>query len=257
MTWDPNAFATFDVLRRRPVIDLTTALPPSLAPHSIVDLGCGAGPLARLLAAHWPQADVLGIDSSAAMLRWANGTPSRVRYLNADLADWRPHWPVDLLISAGGLHRVDEHERLFPELLQSLAPNGVLAVALPRPQEQTAHRLLLETAADGPWTHRLEGVWRPMPQHPAQDYYDWLSPLAVSVELWETEYFHVLGGGVPLLQWLHLAAMSPIMDRLDGAQLDRFLAAYRRRLEAAYPEHPSGNTLIPTKSLFIMARVKG
>ncbi|WP_452003624.1 methyltransferase domain-containing protein [Azospirillum largimobile] len=260
MAWDPDAFATLDVLRRRPVIDLTAALPSSLIPRSVVDLGCGAGQLSRLLAARWPQADVLAVDHSQAMLRWAADTPSPVRYLHADLAVWRPHWPTDLVISAGGLQHVAGHDRLFPELLQSLGPGGVLAVALPRPQDQTTHSLLLETAADGPWADRLHGAWPAAPLtegrgYDAQDYYDWLGAEGASIELWETEYFHVLDGDVPLLQWLHQAALAPVMDRLTGPELDRFLAAYRRRLEAAYPEHSSGNTLIPTKWLFVVVRV--
>jgi trans-aconitate 2-methyltransferase len=130
-------------------------------------------------------------------------------------------------------------------------------VALPRPQEQAAHRLLLDTAADGPWAERLTDALKPMPQYSPQDYYDWLSPLAVSVDLWETEYHHVLSGDTPILQWLRAAALTPVMDRLDGPELDQFLAAYRVRLEAAYPEHPYGNTLVPTRHLFIVARVAG
>ncbi len=260
MAWDPNAFATIDVLRRRPVMDLTAALPFSLAPNTIVDLGCGAGQLSRLLATRWPLADVLAVDQSPSMLRWAADTPSRVRYQQADLTVWRPHWPADLVISAGGLQHVAGHERLFPDLLQALGPGGVLAVALPRPQDQTAHRLLLDTAADGPWSDRLHGAWPAAPSigsrsYGPQDYYDWLSPQAAAIDLWETEYFHALDGDVPLLQWLHQSALVPVMDRLTGPELDRFLAAYRRRLEAAYPEHSSGSALIPTKWLFMVVRV--
>lgn len=133
MTWattaDPNAFATIDVLRRRPVMDLTAALPFSLTPHTVVDLCCGAGQLSRLLAARWPKADVLAVDHSPAMLRWAADTPSRVRYQQADLGEWRPHWPVDLVISAGGLHHVGGHERLFPTCCNRSAP----AASLPSP----------------------------------------------------------------------------------------------------------------------------
>lgn len=254
MSWDRSSFNALDAMRRRPVFDLVSALPVA-TPTAIIDLGCGGGHLSRLLAAHWPQADVLGVDNSPGMLRWAQSVPSRVRYLDADLTDWRPHWPVELLISDSGLQRVPNHERIFPEFLQCLAPGGALAVALPRPQEQAAHRLLLDTAADGPWAERLADALKPMPQHSPQDYYDWLSPLAVSVDLWETEYHHVLSGDTPILQWLRAAALTPVMDRLDGPDLDQFLAAYRGRLEAAYPEHPYGNTLVPTRHLFIVARV--
>ncbi|PWC82893.1 trans-aconitate methyltransferase [Azospirillum sp. TSH100] len=259
MAWDPTAFATIDVLRRRPVMDLTAALPLSLMPRTIVDLGCGAGQLSRLLAGRWPLADVLAVDHSPAMLRWAADTPSRVRYRQADLAVWRPHWPVDLVISAGGLQHVAGHERLFPDLLQSLGPGGVLAVALPRPQDQTAHRLLLETAADGPWADRLRDAWPTAEdvgqRYGSQDYYDWLAPQGAVVDLWETEYFHALDGDVPLLQWLHQSAIVPVMDRLTGPDLDQFLAAYRHRLERAYPQHSSGSALVPTKWLFLLARV--
>ncbi|WP_244433656.1 methyltransferase domain-containing protein [Azospirillum sp. B506] len=259
LAWDPTAFATIDVLRRRPVMDLTAALPLSLTPHTIVDLGCGAGQLSRLLATHWPQADVLAVDHSAAMLHWAADTPSRVRYLQADLEVWRPHWPVDLIVSAGGLQHVAGHEQLFPDLLQSLGPGGILAVTLPRPQDEIAHRLLLETAADGPWSDRLHGAW-PTAEDAgrscdAQDYYDWLAPQGAMIELWETEYFHALDGDVPLLQWLHQSALVPVMECLTGPDLDRFLAAYRHRLETVYPEHFSGAALIPTKWLFLVARV--
>lgn len=259
MAWDPNAFATIDVLRRRPVMDLTAALSFSPTPRTIVDLGCGAGQLSRLLAARWPLADVLAIDHSPAMLRWAADTPSRVRYQQADLSVWRPHWPVDLVISIGGLQHVAGHQRLFPDLLQSLGPGGVLAVALPRPQDQTAHRLLLETAADGPWSDRLHGAWPTTEEagrsYGAQDYYDWLATQGAAIDLWETEYFHALDGDVPLLQWLHQSALVPVMDRLAGPELDCFLAAYRRRLETAYPQHSSGSALIPTKWLFLLVQV--
>lgn len=255
LSWDRSTFSALDALSRRPVRDLLESLPP-ITPASVVDLGCGSGSVTRLLAAQWPEVDVMGVDPSPALLQWAQSVPSRVRYEQADLSVWRPSWPVDLLLSFGGLQAVPHHERLFPEFLQCLAPGGLLAVALPRPEALMAHRLLLDTAANGPWAGRLADALHP-PPHGAQDYYNWLSPLAVSVELWETEHHHVLSGDTPILQWLRSDALAPVMERLAGVELDRFLADYRARLEAAYPEHPFGNTLVPTRHLFIVARVAG
>lgn len=254
MSWDPALFETLDLYRRRPTGDLVSALPP-LDPASVVELGCGGGQLSRILATLWPDAEVTGVDSSASMLRWAAGTPSRVRYVEADLVSWRPPWGTGLLISNGGLHRVGDHPRLFPELLERLAPGGVLAATMPRSEEGPPHRLLIETAREEPWAARLADAVRPMTAHSTTEYYDWLSPLASHVDIWETEYLMVLGGDFPFLQWMRGAALGPVMDRLEGADIERFLAAYRHRMEQAYPQHPDGNTLIPMKRLFIVAQV--
>ncbi|MBP2315155.1 methyltransferase domain-containing protein [Azospirillum soli] len=254
MPWDPEQYELFDVWRRRPAHDLAAAL-PSLDPKTVVDLGCGGGHLARLLAERWPNADVLGVDNSPAMLKWAEGTASRVRWQRADLRTWRPHWPVDLLISNAALHWLDDHERLFPELLETLAPGGVLAVQMPRNFDAPSHTLLYETAAEGPWAAKLDKALRHKPVHAPQDYYDWLSPLAKRVDIWETEYLQVLNGDVPVLQWTRGTTLVPVLETLAGEELDAFLAAYRGKLEAAYPQHPDGNTLFPFKRLFIVARV--
>lgn len=254
MPWDPEQYALFDAWRRRPAFDLVAAL-PSMTPRTVIDLGCGGGQLARTLAERWPDADVLGVDNSPAMLKWAEGTESRVRWQRADLRTWRPQWPVDLLISNAALQWLGDHERLFPELLQPLAPGGVLAVQMPRNFDAPSHRLLHETAAEGPWAGKLADVLRSHPVHRPQDYYDWLSPRAKRVDIWETEYLQVLNGDVPVLQWTRGTALVPVMEVLEGEELDAFLAAYRAKLEVAYPQHPDGNTLFPFKRLFIVARV--
>ncbi|HEY0838169.1 MAG TPA: methyltransferase domain-containing protein [Azospirillum sp.] len=254
MSWDPDQYALFDALRRRPAHDLLAAL-PTVDPKRIVDLGCGGGHLSRVLAERWPQAEVLGVDNSPAMLAWAEGTPSRVRWLRADLRTWRPHWPVELLISNAALHWLDDHAALFPELLEAVAPGGVLAVQMPRNFSAPSHALLQETAAAGPWRDRLDGVLRPRPVHAPQDYFDWLAPLAKRVDIWETEYLHVLHGDAPVFQWLKGSALVPVLEALQGAELTAFLTAYRERLEAAYPERPDGSTLFPFKRLFIVARM--
>ena len=62
MSWDPEQYLKFVEARRRPALDLIARLGGS-CPRNVVDLGCGAGNITRLLAEHWPQARIIGIDS--------------------------------------------------------------------------------------------------------------------------------------------------------------------------------------------------
>ena len=61
--WNPALYARFADERARPVADLLARVPLA-APRTIVDLGCCAGASTAPLLARWPQADVLGLDTS-------------------------------------------------------------------------------------------------------------------------------------------------------------------------------------------------
>jgi trans-aconitate 2-methyltransferase len=53
MNWDPEQYLKFVEARRRPALDLIARL-GGVCPKNLVDLGCGAGNITRLLAEHWP-----------------------------------------------------------------------------------------------------------------------------------------------------------------------------------------------------------
>ena len=67
MNWDPNQYLAFADLRLRPALDLLGRVPVA-APGTVVDLGCGAGNVTRVLAERWPGAQITGIDGSPEML---------------------------------------------------------------------------------------------------------------------------------------------------------------------------------------------
>jgi trans-aconitate 2-methyltransferase len=100
-TWNPEQYARFSNHRRRPFADLTSRVGAS-SPAIVVDLGCGPGPLTLSLARRWPDARIIGIDSSAEMLDEArrNDRAERVEWVRSDVEAWDPAQvgaPIDVI----------------------------------------------------------------------------------------------------------------------------------------------------------------
>jgi len=257
MVWNPEQYDRYQRQRRRPAEDLLAAALDAVGkrtPRRIVDLGCGGGFLAVRLAERWPSAEVTGIDSSAAMLGAAQTTAARVTWREADIGGWQPEAPVDLIISNAALHWIGDHESLFPRLLAALAPEGVLAVQMPRNFAAPSHTLLAETIAGGPWAERLADRLGPPPVHAPASYVDWLAPRAADLDLWETEYLHRLEGDDPVLEWTKGSALVPVLERLTADEAAAFQQTYGERLRVAYPRRADGTTLFAFRRLFIVAQ---
>jgi trans-aconitate 2-methyltransferase len=85
-------------------------------------------------------------------------------------------------------------------------------------------------------------------------YFDILKPHAASVDIWETEYLHVLEGDDAVYHWVSGTGLRPFVQALDGADRNIFIADYKTRLNVAYPPRGDGTTLFPFKRLFAVAR---
>lgn len=155
-SWDPSQYLKFADHRLRPAIDLINRIDLD-RPALVVDLGCGAGNVTRLLARRWPQAAVVGVDGSADMLARAKAgdRDTVIRWQHADVNGWTPDRPADLIYSNAALHWLDDHGALFPRLIEGLKPGGVLAVQMPRNHGAPSHTCMTEAAAAGPWQERL------------------------------------------------------------------------------------------------------
>lgn len=253
MRWDPGQYARFADHRLRPALDLLARVPIE-APRRVYDLGCGAGPATRLLAERWPQAAVIGIDSSPDMLAAAKRqSPAAIAWIGADIAAWQPEAPAEVIFSNAALHWLDDHPRLFRRLLAALPAGGVLAVQMPRNHGAPTHVAIAELAAHPRWASRLRGLLRPSPVAPPHVYYDILSREAAVLDIWETEYLHVLTGADPVVQWASSTALAPFLQALEGTDRDDFLTAYAARMAAAYPRRDDGATLMPFRRLFLVA----
>lgn len=250
--WDPSQYLKFADHRLRPALDLLARIPGE-AHRTIWDLGCGAGNVTRFLKDRWPKAHVTGVDSSREMLAQA-GAVDGISWVEADVARWSAPQPADLIFSNAALHWIDDHARLFGHLIRQVARGGALAVQMPRNFEAPSHALLYETAARGPWAAALAPYLRTSPVAGPEVYYDLLMPHATHIDIWETEYLHVLQGENAVLEWTKGSAVRPLLDRIDAAQRPDFLAAYAGLLRDAYPRRGDGMTLFPFRRVFIVAR---
>lgn len=249
-SWDSTQYLRFETARSRPARDLLARVPKD-SPASIVDVGCGPGNSTRLLLERWPEASVIGLDSSGRMLERARAAVPGATYVEADLGEWGPATPVDLVFSNATLQWVGDHPSVVSRLLGWLAPGGTLAVQMPDNFDQPSHVLMRDLAASPRWRRRLAGVLRHAPVASPADYYRMVSE-GGTVDIWTAEYLHVLDGDDPVLEWVRGSGLRPVLDRLDEREGREFVAEYAGMLAEAYPKEDNGVTLFPFRRLFFV-----
>ncbi|GEL70455.1 methyltransferase domain-containing protein [Myxococcus virescens] len=251
--WDPAQYSRFRDERKRPFFDLLSRV-DAASPSQVADLGCGTGDLTRVLAERWPSAQVFGVDASSEMIEAARRGASvgSVRFGVADLADWEPPAPLDVLVSNAALHWLPDHEVLLGRLVAKLAPGGVLAFQVPANFEAPSHRRVDEVRA----LPRFASVLAPVRRSSVESlpvYASWLFALGLTVEAWETTYLHVLPGEDAVLEWLLGTTLRPVLAALGEEEARAFVETLRPLLRESYPAQPYG-TPFPFTRRFVVAR---
>ena len=144
-------FSSSDQAAVTRILALIEAERPPRTPLRIVDLGCGPGNLTLPLAAHYPGAEVVGLDGSAAMLAQVPpcegaGRPSfrlvQLPDLPADLGRF------DLVVSNSLLHHLHDPSVLWRSVLRLAAPGALVVLKdLRRPEDAAAVEALVQRHA--------------------------------------------------------------------------------------------------------------
>ncbi len=101
-----------------------------LQPRSILDLGAGTGVTSQRVLAAYPDARLIGIDESEAMLEHARRVIPAGDFRVARLEEPLPDGPFDLVISALTVHHLDGPGKadLFRRIAAAVTPGGRLVV---------------------------------------------------------------------------------------------------------------------------------
>ena len=248
--WRPEQYLKFAAERTQPCRDLVSriAIPN---PRRVIDLGCGPGNSSEVLAARWPEAELTGLDSSAQMIAKARGAHPAWCWLSGDIAEWtNGQDSFDVVFCNAAMQWVPDHQDAFPRLLARVAPGGALAVQMPANFEAEAHTLMRAVASHFPAARSVREWFT----HDTGFYYDTLAHIAARLELWSTEYIHIMDGPESIVEWYSGSGMRPFLDALlTDSDRQRFTTEYLEAVREAYSARRDGRVLFPFRRLFIVA----
>lgn len=272
-SWDPAQYARYEAERARPFTDLLARV-AAPTPRLVVDLGCGDGARTLDLAARWPTAAVVAVDSSTAMLDRARARAAdvgaRVSWVEADLAGDEARAVVeaaaaragggpDVIVAAASLQWVPDHRRVAQRWIDGLTPGGWFAMQVPGNHDAPSHALMRRVAAAHQCAAELlpRLLARESVADPAEYVAAFHAPGRV-VEAWETTYLHLLDPDGeqenPVLEWVRGTGLRPVLDALpDEAERAAFLTPYAAALRKAYPRTPAGVPM-PFRRVFCVVR---
>jgi trans-aconitate 2-methyltransferase len=252
-TWDPHIYLQFASERTQPAVDLISRI--RLAqPARIVDVGCGPGNSTAMLRQRWPDATIIGLDNSPQMLAAAKQAYPEQQWLLADAASWQADLPFDLVFSNAALQWLPNHEDVFAGLMAHVAPGGALAVQMPDHYESPLHLVTLEVALDQAWQHLMDRPRLALTHEVPAFYYRMLRPYAAQIDIWKTEYYHVVDSPQDIVTWFRGTGLRPFLEALEtDEQRSRFEQRVLEGYAQAYPSQADGRVLFPFRRLFVVA----
>lgn len=247
--WNPEKYLLFKKQRTQPATDLANRV-LDCEPKTVVDIGCGPGNSTAVLKSVFPNADILGIDSSENMINKASAEHKDLHFevCDAESLDGK----YDLLFSNACLQWIPDHKKLIPGLMEKLCEGGALAVQMPMNQQEPLFRIIRDVAAKEKWNFESVHFEQNDTLTP-EEYFDILSQCSSSFQIWETVYYHALPSHRHLIEWVSSTRLRPYLDALDGKQKEEFENEILAKTKAAYPITASGEVVLKFRRFFFVA----
>ncbi|WKL48773.1 methyltransferase domain-containing protein [Flavobacterium pectinovorum] len=241
MPWNPEIYNKFKNIRYQPFYDLIDFIKPMEAMKAI-DLGCGTGEQTAILADKFPNANFLGVDSSAEMLEQSKSLETaNLHFKKAtteETIESGEKW--DLIFSNAALQWSNDHEILFPKLIELVNPQGQFAVQMPVQPENKLNKILSELIDEEPFKSYLNGFKRDSPVLSIDDYAQILFDGGLEdIQIMQKVYPIIANDHDMLYNFISGSALIPYIERLDGDERVLFIKTYKERIAAEFPKLPA------------------
>lgn len=237
--WNPDQYHRFRDQRSAPFYDLLALVEP-IPGRRAVDLGCGSGELTAVLAEQIGADDVVGIDTSAAMLAEARSHEREgLRFVEADIATWGdPADPVDLVFANAALQWVPGHAGVLRRWTEAIVPGGQLAVQVPTNADHPVHQVAAAVAAEEPFRSAFPNGTPPPDPVGAnvlepEEYATLLHELGYRDQHVRLQVYGMeLASTDDVVEWAKGTNLTRFQKELPADAYDEFLDVYRDRLRA-------------------------
>lgn len=255
--WNSEQYLKFKAQRTQPAVDLAARLggSPSGSRSEIIDLGCGPGNSTRVLKNRFPNAHIVGADSSENMLEKARAENPDLEFIRLDLNEdmSRLNGKFDVVFSNACFQWLPNHRELLPRVFSLLKSGGALAVQIPMNYDEPVHKIIRRVSESSKWSDKFHEK-RIFGTLTIPEYHDVLSGLTDDFEMWQTVYCHRMPSIESIIEWYRATGLRPYLNALSEADGAEFTAEVSKELEKEYPKQKNGEIIFRFPRFFFIAK---
>jgi trans-aconitate 2-methyltransferase len=161
----------------------------------------------------------------------------------------------DIVFSNAAIQWIADQKALLDNMFSILKPGGILAVQVPCTKNMPIQTELNRLVSSQKWCVHFFALKSMHYSHTAGYYYNILSALTGEIELWETDYHHIMDSHADLVQWYKSTGLRPYLDCLRSeALIQEFMKDFHFAISRSYAPQSDGKVLFPFTRIFFTAK---
>ena len=215
--WSSEQYLKFKKQRTQPAVDLAKRIADK-DPRAVLDIGCGPGNSTSVLKKTFPEARVVGIDSSPEMIEKAKASCADIEFRLCDIT--------------ADLENLEKYDVIFSNACLFVVENDVLSE--PR------------------WGFAGKEI-RTIATLPPEEYFNILASCANDFDIWETVYYHRMPSVEAMVEWIKGTNLRPYLNALDAESGKKLEAEITDRAAKVYTKQKNEEYIFKFRRFFFIA----